>query len=70
MKYNFSRAKWYEASYGLHDVIEVFDWCEQHFGQCPEHLDAWCRWYSDRPWKAIKFRDERDYQWYILRWGV
>lgn len=70
MKYNFSRAKWYEASYGLHDVIEVFDWCEQQFGQCPEHLDAWCRWYSDRPWKAIKFRDERDYQWFVLRWGV
>ena len=68
-KYKFSRKHWYIAHYGQHDVIEVFDWCEQQFGQCPQNRDAWTRWHSGRPWVTIWFRDQKDYNWFQLRWA-
>lgn len=75
LKYTFSRAKWYEAKRApSSDTVrsmfkyngEQYSWCVKHFGQSPLHPDAWCRWYmlSDR----FRFRDEKDYIWFMLKW--
>lgn len=67
-KYKFSRAKWYVAEFNWKDYDEVTSWCEQHFGPHPNNPDAWSRWhhrYSD----MIHFRDEKDYNWFVLRWS-
>ena len=73
-KYKFSRAKWYEAEFwdlsALPDTSlkSKSDWCKEQFGPHPKNIDAWSRWYiSDT---KIYFRDEKDYQWFILRWGA
>ncbi len=68
-KYQFSRAKWYVAEFDDRYYFEVEAWCSQHFGPHPARPDAWSRWvhkYSQQ----IHFRDEKDYQWFILRWGA
>jgi hypothetical protein len=71
-KYQFSRAKWYEAEFGPADynkVKEVREWCVEQFGPEPRHHDAWSRWYHKNH-NRIFFRDEKDYHWFILRWGA
>jgi len=68
-KYKFSRAKWYVAEFDIDDYTDVVHWCRDQFGPHPNNPDAWSRWvhrYEDR----IHFRDERDYQWFVLRWGA
>lgn len=67
-KYKFSRAKWYVADYNWQDYTEVIEWCEQHFGPHPKHADAWSRWH-DKYNGSILFRDEKDYEWFVLRWS-
>ena len=68
-KYKFSRAKWYEADHRFEDYEEVIAWCTEHFGPRPRYPDAWTRW-CDIHIDRIRFRDEKDYQWFILRWGA
>ena len=66
-KYKFSR-EWHVATYNYNYYHEVFEWCTQHFGPHPSAPDAWSRWvhkYEDQ----IKFRDEKDYAWFVLRWS-
>lgn len=68
-KYKFSRANWYVAEFDTRYYFEVEEWCWEQFGPHPKHPDAWSRWvhkYEDK----IHFRDEKDYHWFILRWGV
>lgn len=68
-KYKFTRANWYVAEYDWVHQHEVLEWCKQQFGPHPRNPDAWSRWcnnYSER----IHFRDEKDYQWFLLRWGA
>lgn len=73
-KYQFSRTKWYQAKRpGGWNVFgpeydEVLQWCEQTFGPHPKNRDAWSRWYMGMG--TVVFRDEKDYNWFILRWGV
>ena len=67
LKYNFSRSKWYEAGYRYKDYEEVIAWCTEHFGPRPRYLDAWTRW-ADIHIDRIRFRDEKDYIWFTLRW--
>lgn len=67
-KYKFSRAKWYEAEYNWKDYDEVVDWCTKQFGPHDNQPDAWSRWwhsYADK----IRFRDEKDYMFFLLRWS-
>ena len=74
-KYNFSRAKWYEADREMVKTksayvkfsTEQFSWCVAQFGPAPDYPDAWSRWYmiNDR----YRFRDEKDYIWFMLRWS-
>jgi len=74
-KYNFSRAKWYEADREMVKTksayvkysTEQFSWCVAQFGPQPNYPDAWSRWYmiNDR----FRFRDEKDYIWFMLRWA-
>ena len=67
-KYQFSRANWYEAVFGINKYTDVVQWCTKHFGPHPRNPDAWSRWnhkYEDR----IFFRDSKDYGWFMLRWS-
>lgn len=69
-KYKFSRAKWYTAQIPLgqfEKMQERIEWCEKHFGDEPQTPDAWSRWHVD--YLTIKFRDSKDYEWYMLRWS-
>jgi hypothetical protein len=68
-KYQFSRANWYVAEFDWVHHGEVLAWCSQQFGPHPARPDAWSRWYNKYSEK-IHFRDEKDYQWFLLRWGV
>ena len=68
-KYKFSRANWYEVSlmFKSYDPIqERLDWCEQMFGPQPKNPDAWSRWYTS--YTTLRFRDEKDYVLFMLRW--
>jgi hypothetical protein len=67
-KYKFSRAKWYEADHRYEDYEEVIAWCTEHFGPRPRYPDAWTRW-CDIHIDRIRFRDEKDYVLFCLRWG-
>ena len=68
-KYKFSRARWYEADHRYDDYNDVIAWCTEQFGPRPRYPDAWTRW-CDIHIDRIRFRDEKDYQWFILRWGA
>ncbi len=68
-KYKFSRAKWYDADHRYDDYDAVIAWCTEQFGPRPKRMDAWTRW-CDIHIDRIRFRDEKDYQWFILRWGA
>jgi hypothetical protein len=68
-KYKFSRAKWYEADHRYDDYNDVIAWCTEHFGPRPRRPDAWSRW-CDIHIDRIRFRDEKDYNWFMLRWGA
>jgi hypothetical protein len=68
-KYKFSRANWYVADFDWVHHGEVLEWCKQQFGPHPKNPDAWSRWYNKYSEK-IHFRDSKDYEWFLLRWGV
>jgi hypothetical protein len=67
-KYRFSRAKWYEAKVPR-DQQAAFAWCMKQFGPEPTITDAWTRWYFNVN-RTFRFRDEKDYVMFILRWGT
>lgn len=67
--YKFSRAKWYVAEFDWVHTGEVLEWCSQQFGPHPRNPDAWSRWVN-KYGEKIHFRDEKDYHWFILRWGA
>jgi len=67
-KHKFSRANWYEADHRYDDYNDVIAWCTEHFGPRPRYPDAWTRW-CDIHIDRIRFRDEKDYAWFILRWS-
>jgi hypothetical protein len=67
-KYKFSR-DWYVAEFDWRKSSEVNEWCAQQFGPHPKNPDAWSRWqriYDER----VHFRDAKDYEWFLLKWGV
>jgi hypothetical protein len=66
-KYKFSRAKWYEAKVPR-DQQAAFAWCVKQFGPEPTNTDAWTRWYFNVD-RTFRFRDEKDYVMFILRWS-
>ena len=68
-KYKFSRAKWYVAEFDTQYYFEVEAWCAEQFGPHPKRPDAWSRWQHTYENK-IHFRDEKDYNWFVLRWGA
>jgi hypothetical protein len=67
-KYRFSRAKWYEAKLPR-DQQAAFAWCVKQFGPEPKNTDAWSRWYFNVD-RTFRFRDAKDYEWFLLRWGT
>lgn len=67
-KYKFSRANWYIADFEEKYYWEVEEWCTKHFGPHPKFPDAWSRWVHKYENK-IHFRDEKDYEWFVLRWS-
>lgn len=68
-KYKFSRANWHVADFDPKDYFEVDQWCAEQFGPHPKRPDAWSRWVH-RYETSIHFRDLKDYQWFVLRWGA
>jgi hypothetical protein len=66
-KYQFSRAKWYEAKLPG-DGQAAFAWCTEQFGPEPYYSDAWSRWYFNVD-RTFRFRDAKDYEWFLLRWS-
>lgn len=68
-RYKFSRAKWYVAEFDTQYYFEVEAWCAEQFGPHPKRPDAWSRWQHTYENK-IHFRDEKDYNWFVLRWGA
>jgi hypothetical protein len=67
-KYRFSRAKWYEAKVPREQQA-AFAWCVKQFGPEPTNTDAWTRWYFNVD-RTFRFRDAKDYEWFLLRWGT
>ena len=67
-KYKFSRAKWYVAEFDDKYYFEVEKWCTETFGPQPDVPDAWTRWYLSGL-TTLKFRDSKDYEWFMLRWS-
>ena len=74
-KYQFSRAKWYTASLNGNatwrfsdEYNDIIAWCTEMFGAHPAKHDAWSRWHVGLG--CVNFRDEKDYQWFVLRWGA
>ena len=65
--YKFSRTNWYVAEFYWVHQAEVLAWCSQQFGPHPARPDAWSRWYNKYSEK-IHFRDEKDYEWFVLKW--
>jgi hypothetical protein len=47
---------------------DMSEWCEQQFGPHPKNPDTWSRWYQFG-WGQFRFRDERDYMLFLLRWA-
>lgn len=70
-KYRFSRAKWYEADLwnSDHSMGEVRKWCTEQFGRQDRNPNAWSRWINHLN-STFRFRDEADYEWFVLRWGT
>jgi hypothetical protein len=74
-KYKFSRAKWYEAERPGHaswntfsnEYHEILNWCIENFGPHPKRPDAWSRWSMGV--STVKFRDEKDYVLFQLKWA-
>lgn len=74
-KYQFSRAKWYTAPLNgsstwrfSDEYNDIIAWCTEMFGAHPAKHDAWSRWHVGLG--CVNFRDEKDYQWFVLRWGA
>lgn len=69
-KYKFSRSMWYTVNISVYaEYVETIKWCEENFGPLPKNPDAWSRWFTDGWRNRIFFRDEKDYNWYMLRWS-
>lgn len=80
-KHKFSRAKWFNFTCRRDVSAEILEWCSAQFGNQPTIADAWTRWqsknnfqFSTTTWRqargtTIQFRDEKDYQWFLLRWA-
>jgi hypothetical protein len=66
-KYKFSRAKWYEAKVPRNQQA-AYSWCVKQFGPEPYHPDAWSRWYFNVE-RTFRFRDAKDFEWFMLRWA-
>lgn len=70
-KYKFSRAKWYVADLFNkgYRMDEVREWCVEQFGPQDHNPDAWTRWTNSMN-STFRFRDQKDYNWFVLRWGA
>lgn len=71
----FSRAKWYVAQNVLRPnwffsgegSQEKVRWCQEQFGPVTYPPDGYTRWYVSG--LDVRFRDEKDYSWFLLRWS-
>ena len=70
MKYKFSRNNWYIGDLWNtgHDMNEVRQWCAEQFGPVAKAPDAWSHWQNNNT-SFFRFRDERDWLWFVLRWS-
>ncbi len=64
-----SSAEWYQAKSPT-DRQGAYAWCFKHFGpDAADPDDSAHRWYYTI-FGNFRFRDAKDYEWFLLRWGV
>ena len=63
---------WYELTFHFQEPretvtrhTEMLKWIYDNIGKCEHH----CRWQYDGNYLRFKFRYERDYLWFRLRWA-
>ena len=75
-KYQFSRTKWYEYEMwepfparpvNQDRVQAILTWCTEQFGPENPITDAWARW--SQSYSILRFRDEKDYIFFMLKWA-
>lgn len=59
---------WFVAEINDADYEDVRAWCKEQFGPEDKFPSAWSRW-QHRYEHQIHFRDEKDYNWFVLRFG-
>lgn len=71
MKYKFGRAGWYVGDLfdTGHDMNQVRQWCTEQFGPKDKIPNAWSRWTNNTN-SLFRFRDEKDWIWFTLRWSA
>ena len=70
--WELTKPGWYEVVIPVHQLLlapnkhtEMLEWIYDNIGKCEHH----CRWQFDLDNLKYKFRYERDYLWFKLRWG-
>lgn len=63
--------KWYVAAFTTpKNYYEIAEWCHQIFG--PSGLNSLThqtRWQDEIFYGEVYFRDEKDLEWFVLRWS-
>ncbi len=51
----------------IEEVNKVRIWCEENFGKI-DNDNFTPRWIDNLTWGEIRFREEKDFNWFLLRW--
>lgn len=78
MRHHYEGADWDSTKPGWYEVTvyashpselyykysEIIVWLTKNIDKCERH----CRWYARSDYVKVKFRYERDYEWFHLTW--
>lgn len=69
--WEYTKPGWHEAtvlvehpSQTFYKYEEIIAWLYERIDNCERH----CRWYARSNFIKVKFRYERDYEWFHLAW--
>jgi hypothetical protein len=76
-KYQIRHVKWYEyemwepfprtTPVNQDRIQAILDWCKEQFGPAKPITDVLARW--SLSYSIIRFRDEKDYIFFMLKWA-